>query len=202
MTPEQRALNKTEKNDTREAALQEDTARSTVLLPSQQPPKKPRRKRSPNKRPFPQRPINPKIDLALDLLAQATVRGGKAPTITEVAKIARIRRESLSIALKRGQVAARAREKVLELLGSRGVMRAGAKLVELIDAPSDYVGLEAAKHVLSVGGIKPAEENRAASFGGLNVTVVLKHQSANLTDQRAPRAQQIEAKAQRVEDER
>jgi hypothetical protein len=40
---------------------------------------------------------------------------------------------------------------------AKGSMRASARLIELIDAGSEHVSLDASKHILAIGGIKPAE---------------------------------------------
>jgi hypothetical protein len=39
-----------------------------------------------------------------------------------------------------------------------GVLRASNRVIELIDAASEHVGLDASKHVLAIEGIKPTAE--------------------------------------------
>lgn len=39
-----------------------------------------------------------------------------------------------------------------------GMMRAGNRLVELVDAGSEHVSLDASKHMLAIAGIKPAAD--------------------------------------------
>lgn len=39
-----------------------------------------------------------------------------------------------------------------------GQMRASARLVELLDAQSEHVSLDAAKHTLGIAGIRPTED--------------------------------------------
>jgi len=117
--------------------------------------------------------ISPKIEQAIDALAQAAVR--KQPiTLAEAAERVGLRRESLSRALRRGEVAARAQSRVRELIGGQGLILAGARLVELIRSDSDYVSLDAAKHTLAIAGIKPREQGAAAG-GGVTVNLILKH---------------------------
>jgi hypothetical protein len=41
---------------------------------------------------------------------------------------------------------------------ARGVMRASARLNQLVDASSEHVSLDATKHVLGIAGIKPAQD--------------------------------------------
>ena len=113
--------------------------------------------------------ISPKIEQAIDALAQAAVM--KQPiTLAEAAERVGLRRESLSRALRRGEVAARAQSRVRELIGGQGLILAGARLVELIRSDSDYVSLDAAKHTLAIAGIKPREQGAAAG-GGLTIIV-------------------------------
>lgn len=117
--------------------------------------------------------ISPKIEQAIDALAQAAVM--KQPiTLAEAAERVGLRRESLSRALRRGEVAARAQSRVRELIGGQGLILAGARLVELIRSDSDYVSLDAAKHTLAIAGIKPREQGAPAG-GGVTVNLVLKH---------------------------
>jgi len=117
--------------------------------------------------------LSPKLDAALDLIAEASVRKTRL-TLKEAAERVGLRRESLSSALRRGHVTARALEKVRALLGGATLVRAAATLGELLNHDSGYVQLEAAKHVLSVAGVKPAERN-AVPMGGVTVNLILKH---------------------------
>ena len=41
---------------------------------------------------------------------------------------------------------------------ANGTMRAGARLLELLDSDSDHVSLDAVKHQLALNGIKPAND--------------------------------------------
>jgi len=41
---------------------------------------------------------------------------------------------------------------------ANGTMRASARLVELLDAGSEHVSLDASKHMLAIAGIKPAAD--------------------------------------------
>jgi hypothetical protein len=43
-----------------------------------------------------------------------------------------------------------------------GTMRASARLVELLDAGSEHVSLDASKHVLAIAGIKPAADTQVS----------------------------------------
>lgn len=45
-----------------------------------------------------------------------------------------------------------------------GTMRAGARLIELVDASSEHVSLDASKHILAIDGIRPPSD-------GINTSV-------------------------------
>ena len=117
--------------------------------------------------------LSPRLDAALDMIAAAAVSKTRL-TLTEAADRVGLRRETLSKALRRGEVNARAVEKVRALLGGATLMRAGARLGELLDHDSGYVALDAAKHTLAIAGIKPREQGAAAG-GGVTVNLILKH---------------------------
>lgn len=121
------------------------------------------------------RPIDPRIDLAIERMANAVVNGKKPLTITEAAQQARMSREGLSKALKRGDISARAQAKVRELLGTVGLVEAGGTMVKMLRSKSDYVALDAAAKVLAISGIKPPSDDRPPPSGGIQVTIVYKH---------------------------
>lgn len=51
-----------------------------------------------------------------------------------------------------------------------GTMRASARLIELIDASSEHVSLDAAKHTLAIEGIRPPDQGHSVNVG-VNVDV-------------------------------
>lgn len=56
----------------------------------------------------------------------------------------------------------------------QGTMRASARLVELLDAQSEHVSLDASKHVLAIEGIKPPDDSRHVSVNvGVSVGWVI-----------------------------
>ena len=75
----------------------------------------------------------------------------------EAAKLAGISEYHLSRQLKQPQIqvfiAQRARQNM-----QIGVLRASHRVLELIDAESEHVGLDASKHVLAIEGIKPRQD--------------------------------------------
>lgn len=56
---------------------------------------------------------------------------------------------------------------------SQGTMRASARLLELVDASSEHVSLDASKHVLAIEGIKPPENNQVSVNVGVSVGYVI-----------------------------
>jgi hypothetical protein len=56
---------------------------------------------------------------------------------------------------------------------TQGTMRASARLVELVDASSEHVSLDAAKHVLAIEGIKPPEQGQVSVNVGVSVGYVI-----------------------------
>lgn len=60
-------------------------------------------------------------------------------------------------ALKKPHVRVFIERCVRETIAS-GTMRAGARLIELVDAGSEHVSLDASKHMLAIAGIKPAAD--------------------------------------------
>lgn len=96
--------------------------------------------------------ISKRIRHACELLAT-----GKRVTITDAAKQAKISREHLSRELQKPHIGSFVAEKARAAIRT-GALRASHRVLELIDADSEHVSLDAAKHVLAIEGIKPAEE--------------------------------------------
>lgn len=72
---------------------------------------------------------------------------------------------------------------------TNGTMRAGARLIELVDAASEHVSLDASKHILAIDGIKPVET-------GTNISIINNVAPGYVIDMRDPRdARQVEAAA-------
>jgi hypothetical protein len=98
------------------------------------------------------RPVPKKVKAACEAIVS-----GKVKTITDAAEHAGISREYLSREL--GKPAA---QEFLRQKAARNVAiasgRASARIGELIDASSEHVAFDAARHVLAVAGIKPVAE--------------------------------------------
>jgi hypothetical protein len=56
---------------------------------------------------------------------------------------------------------------------ARGVLRASARINELMDAGSEHVSLDAAKHVLAIGNIRPPDTAQANVNVNLSVGYVI-----------------------------
>jgi predicted DNA-binding protein (UPF0251 family) len=124
--------------------------------------------------------LNPKVEKAVDLIEAAALKGENL-TITDAAKQVGLRRESLSRMLHRDDIAARALQRGREMLGGATVIRAAAQIHKLIKADSEYVQLDASKHVLAIAGIKPKEQGGGGS-GKVSVTFNLQHIRPGLVD--------------------
>lgn len=82
---------------------------------------------------------------------------GECTTVKAAAERVGLTREWLSRNLTRDHVRVFADRTTRETIAA-GMMRAGARLVELVDAGSEHVSLDATKHMLGISGIKPANE--------------------------------------------
>lgn len=56
---------------------------------------------------------------------------------------------------------------------ARGQMRASARLLELVDASSEHVSLDASKHVLAIEGIRPPDQGQVSVNVGVSVGYVV-----------------------------
>jgi predicted DNA-binding protein (UPF0251 family) len=94
------------------------------------------------------RPISKRIRQAIELI------GRKGITQREAAKQVGLHESHLCRTLKEPQVQvfiARSARQNIQL----GVLRASNRVMELVDAESEHVSLDASKHVLAIEGIKP-----------------------------------------------
>jgi hypothetical protein len=128
---------------------------------------------STNSAPAPHKPVKspriPKrISQAIDMLASGRVRTQK-----EAAEAVGLTSEHLCRTLAkphvRGVMHARATENL-----ARGTLRASARVLELMDASSEHVSLDASKHVLAIGNIRPPETGSSVNVNvGLSVGYVI-----------------------------
>lgn len=108
-----------------------------------------------------ERPLSRKVRQALDLLA-----AGKAATQKAAAEAVGIVPETLSRALQKSAAQVFMTQRARQTIAIAS-MRASERVVELIDASSEHVSLDAAKHVLAIGNIRPPD----AAQANVNVNV-------------------------------
>ena len=98
------------------------------------------------------KPVSKRLRHALDLMMR-----GECKDIKAAAERVGMAREHLSRSLRLPHVqvfiARRARETI-----ALGALRASGRMVELIDAGSEHVSLDASKHVAAIAGIKPTAD--------------------------------------------
>jgi hypothetical protein len=96
--------------------------------------------------------VPPKVREAITEIVE-----GRAKNITAAAKKVGLSRERLSRALSEPHIAEHLRQKAARAVAI-GAGRASARLVRLLDAKSEHVSLDAARHTLAIAGIKPAAD--------------------------------------------
>jgi hypothetical protein len=94
--------------------------------------------------------ISNRIRQAIDLLVS-----GECKTQKAAAERVGIHRDYLCRELKKDHIRVFVDRRVRETIAN-GTMRASARLLELIDAGSEHVSLDAVKHLLAIEGVKPA----------------------------------------------
>jgi hypothetical protein len=96
----------------------------------------------------------------------------KGVTQREAARLAGMNESHLSRELRKPQIQEFIARKARETL-TLGTLRASARVVELIDADSGHVALDASKHVLALDGIAPQERGQVAVNVGVSVGYVI-----------------------------
>jgi len=104
---------------------------------------------------------------ACDLLAS-----GECRTVTAAAERVGVSREWLSRLMQRSHIQAFIARKSRENI-QRGMLRASHRVVELIDAQSEHVSLDASKHVLAIEGIRPPDQGQVSVNVGVSVGYVI-----------------------------
>lgn len=102
------------------------------------------------------RRVPPKVKAAVSEIVE-----GRCRTVTAAAKKVGLSRERLSRALGEPHIAEYLKQKASRMVAI-GAGRASARLLSLIDAKSEHVSLDAARHTLAIAGIKPAEKPDAS----------------------------------------
>jgi hypothetical protein len=83
-----------------------------------------------------------------------TLLATKGMTQRDAAKHVGMSETYLSTALKKPEIQAFISQRVRQSIAV-GTLRAGERLLDLLDAGSEHVSLDASKHVLGIAGIKP-----------------------------------------------
>jgi hypothetical protein len=96
--------------------------------------------------------IAPRIRQVVDLLVT-----GECKTQKAASERVGLHPDYVCRELKKPQVRVFIERRARETIAA-GTMRASARLVELLDAASEHVSLDASKHMLAIGGIKPSQE--------------------------------------------
>jgi pantoate kinase len=102
-----------------------------------------------------ERAISKRMQQALTLLAT------KGVNQREAAKLVGMSEYHLSRELKKPQIQVfieRAARQNIQL----GVLRASKRVLELVDAGSEHVSLDASKHILAIEGIKPSSDTQVS----------------------------------------
>jgi tyrosine-protein phosphatase YwqE len=100
--------------------------------------------------------ISKRLAQAIDLLAK-----GRAITQKAAAEAVGMNAEHLSRSLKKEHVRVFLAQRMRSTI-ALGALRASERVIELVDADSEHVSLDAARHVLAIEGIKPAETSQVS----------------------------------------
>jgi len=122
---------------------------------------KPQELTTTNPKPLRERRVSKRIAEVVRLLLT-----GECKTQKTAAQRVGMNVSHVSEALKKPHVRVFIDRRVRETLAN-GTMRASARLLELVDAGSEHVSLDASKHLLAIEGIKPADTPSVA----LNLTI-------------------------------
>jgi hypothetical protein len=117
-------------------------------------------------KPAKERPISKRMQKVLSLIAT------KGMTQREAAKQGGMSETYLSTALRKPEIGAFIARKCRETI-QIGTLRASNRVLELIDAQSEHVSLDASKHVLAIEGIRPPDQGQVSVNVGVSVGYVL-----------------------------
>lgn len=100
------------------------------------------------------------------------ILSGEVTTVKAAAERAGLSREHLSKSLGMPHIEAFIASESRKTI-AHGKMRASARLLELIDASSEHVSLDASKHVLAIEGIRPPDQGQVNVNVGVSVGYVI-----------------------------
>ena len=101
-----------------------------------------------------------------------TALATKHMTQRDAAKLVGMSETYLSAALRKPEIGAFIARKSRENI-QIGVLRASARINELVDASSEHVSLDASKHVLAIEGIRPPDQGQVNVNVGVSVGYVI-----------------------------
>lgn len=131
--------------------------------------------------------IPARVRHACDLLAS-----GECKTIKAAAERAKLSREHLSRMLGRPHVQVFIEREARRTIAI-GTLRASHRVLELVDATSEHVSFEAAKHTLAIGNIRPPEPGSQVNVSvGVSVGYVIDLTGAQASNAPELRTQIVE----------
>lgn len=119
-------------------------------------------------KPVKEKRIPPKISQIVDWLLTGACKNQQAACERANLDPSYVSRELRKVHVQ-AFIARRTRETI-----DAGTMRAAARLVELCDATSEHVSLDASKHTLAIKGIRPPDQGQVSVSVGVSVGYVLK----------------------------
>lgn len=105
-------------------------------------------------KPVKSRPLSRRVRQAIDLLATR-----KAATQKAAAEAAGLHPDSLCRALRTSAAQVFLEQRARQTIAVASA-RASERMVELVDASSEHVSLDAAKHILAIGNIRPPDTSQ------------------------------------------
>ena len=101
-----------------------------------------------------------------------TLLATRGMTQRDAAKACGMSETYLSTALRKPEIQAFIARKSRETI-QLGVLRASNRVLELVDAASEHVSLDASKHVLAIEGIRPPDQGQVSVSVGVSVGYVI-----------------------------
>lgn len=132
--------------------------------------------------------ISKRLRQAIDLLAK-----GRSLTQKAAAEACGLTAEHLSRSLRKDHVRAFLTRRTRETIAV-GALRAGERVVELIDSGSEHVSLDASKHILAIEGIRPPADAQAVVNVNISPGYVINMNSPRPTERRLSEPAVIDAK--------
>jgi hypothetical protein len=117
-------------------------------------------------------PLQKKERISKRMREVLTLLATKGMTQRDAANKVGMSETYLSGALRKPEIQAFIARKVRETI-ALGTLRASARVLELVDAASEHVSLDASKHVLAIEGIRPPSDAHHTVNVGVSVGYVI-----------------------------